>query len=144
MNDFSINLFSKSYSITWTNFIVWLPLFLEVLGKCVKKGKASFIIFKGLSVAKNCLRTESAPLKLLVHMCWAQKQPFAYVLQNRFSKKFRNIHRKTPVLESLFKKVVDLKSNAETPTQVLPFKYCEIFKNTLFTEDLRTTAQKHF
>ena len=28
--------------------------------------------------------------------------PFADVLQNRFSLKFRNIHRKTPVLESLF------------------------------------------
>ena len=29
--------------------------------------KASFIIFKGLSIAKNCLRLESAPLKLLIY-----------------------------------------------------------------------------
>ena len=35
-----------------------------------------------------------------------QKQPFADVLQNGRIKKFRNIHRETPVLESLFKKVV--------------------------------------
>ena len=38
-----------------------------------------------------------------------QKQPFADVLQNRFSQKVRNIHRKTHVLESLFDKVADLK-----------------------------------
>ena len=38
-----------------------------------------------------------------------QKQPFIDVLQNRCSEKFRNILRKTPVLESLFNKVVDLR-----------------------------------
>ena len=32
------------------------------------------------------------------------------VLQNRCSLKFRNIHRKTPVLESLFNKVAGLNS----------------------------------
>ena len=36
-----------------------------------------------------------------------QKQPFAEVLQNRYSSKFRNNHMKTP--ESLFNKVTDLK-----------------------------------
>ena len=39
-----------------------------------------------------------------------KKQPFADVLQNRYSQKFRNIHRKTPVLESLFNKVARLKA----------------------------------
>ena len=34
-----------------------------------------------------------------------QKQQFADVFQNRCSKKLRNIHRKTPALESLFNKV---------------------------------------
>ena len=38
-----------------------------------------------------------------------QKQPFADVLQNRCSGKFCKIHRKTPLLESLFNKVTDLK-----------------------------------
>ena len=28
----------------------------------------------------------------------------------------------------------------ETPTQVLSFEYCEIFKNTYFEERLRTAA----
>ena len=32
-----------------------------------------------------------------------QKQPFADVLENKFSQKFRKIHRKTLVSETLFK-----------------------------------------
>ena len=39
---------------------------------------------------------------------FVQKQLFTDVLQNRCSQKFRNIHRKTPVLESLFDKVAGL------------------------------------
>ena len=35
----------------------------------------------------------------------------ANVLQNSCSKKFRKFHRKTPVLESLFDKVVSLKAH---------------------------------
>ena len=35
-----------------------------------------------------------------------QKQPLADVLQNRCPSKFCKIHRKAPVLESLFNKVV--------------------------------------
>ena len=41
-----------------------------------------------------------------------QKEPFADVLQKRYSYKFHNNHRKTPVLESLFNKVVDLKASS--------------------------------
>ena len=43
--------------------------------------------------------------------------------------KFRNIHRKTPVLES--------------PTQVLSCESCENFKNTYFGEDLRTAVSDY-
>ena len=39
-----------------------------------------------------------------------QKQPFSDVLQDRCSCGFRNVHRKTPWLESLFNKVAGLKS----------------------------------
>ena len=62
--------------------------------------------------------------------------------------KFRNIHRKTPVLESLFNKVSYLqalfnkvlglqacnfiKRDSNTPTQVFSCEYWEIFKNTYF------------
>ena len=46
----------------------------------------------------------------------------------------KNTHKKTPVLESLFNKVV--------PTQVFPRKYCKFFKDTYFEEHLRTAASE--
>ena len=39
-----------------------------------------------------------------------QKQPFPNVFQNRCSSKFRNIHEKTPVLESLFNNAAGLEA----------------------------------
>ena len=39
-----------------------------------------------------------------------QKQPFANVLKNRYSEKFHNIHKKAPVLDSLFNKAAVLKA----------------------------------
>ena len=47
-----------------------------------------------------------------------QKEPPADVLQNRFSLKFRNIQRKTFVLESLLNKVAGLQLSCD---------YCENF-----------------
>ena len=44
------------------------------------------------------------------------------------------LHKETPVLESLFKKVA---RNKETPAQVFSCESCEAFKNTIFTEHLR-------
>ena len=38
-----------------------------------------------------------------------KKQPFEFFLRNRCSWKFRNVHRNTPVLESLFNKGAGLK-----------------------------------
>ena len=57
-------------------------------------------------------------------------QPFADVLQNRYSYKFRNIHRKTP--ESLYNKVGLQVYLKETTTQVFSCEYFEIFKNSFF------------
>ena len=51
--------------------------------------------------------------------------------------------RKTPVLESLFNKVVGFQAchvKKDTPTQALFCEICEIFKNTYFEEHSRTTA----
>ena len=52
----------------------------------------------------------------------------------------KNIHWKTPVLESFLKKIACLKvSNfikKETPTEVSCCEYYEIFKNRFFTEHL--------
>ena len=41
---------------------------------------------------------------------YLQKQLFVGVFQSRFSKKFHNIHRKTPLSKSLFHKVAGLKA----------------------------------
>ena len=43
-----------------------------------------------------------SPYLLVTLWLELQKQPFADVLQNRRSLKFRNIHRETPALDSLF------------------------------------------
>ena len=46
-----------------------------------------------------------------------------------YSEKFRNIHRKTSVLESLFNKIAGL--------QVFSCEYCDISKNGFFIEHLQ-------
>ena len=64
------------------------------------------------------------------------------VLKN-FQSEFRNIHRKTHVLEPLFNKVAGFKACnfiKETPTQEFSYEYCEIFKKTYFEKHLRTAA----
>ena len=73
-----------------------------------------------------------------------QKQPFPDVLPNSCSSKFRKFHRKTPVLESLFTKVADLKACnviRDTPTNVFSREIREIFRNTIF---YRTPAMAAF
>ena len=47
-------------------------------------------------------------------------------------------HKKIPLLESFFNKVVDLMT--ETPAQVFSCKFCTIFQQTLFTEHLHMIA----
>ena len=62
--------------------------------------------------------------------------------EKRCSLKFRKIHRKTPAPESLFKWSFTPEARncikRETLAQVFSCKFCEIFKNTFFREDLRT------
>ena len=53
-----------------------------------------------------------------------QKQPLVGVSQNRCPEKFRNIHRKTPVLKSLFEKVPSI---LQTPTQDFKDSTARIF-----------------
>ena len=43
--------------------------------------------------------------------CSFEKRPFTDVLENKYSQKFRNIHREAPVLESLFNKVAGWKAS---------------------------------
>ena len=57
---------------------------------------------------------------------------FADFHQNKCSQKFGNIYKKTPVLESLFKKVAGLEAGKYIATQVFSYVYCKIFKNSFF------------
>ena len=57
-----------------------------------------------------------------------QKQPLEVFYKRSCFQKFCNIYRKTPVVESLFSKVV--------PKQIFSREYCKIFKNTYFEEHL--------
>ena len=54
-----------------------------------------------------------------------QKLPFANVLQNRYSYKFPDIHKKISVLESLVIK-------KETPAEVFSCEYHKMFENSFF------------
>ena len=57
-----------------------------------------------------------------------QKQPPEAFCKKMCSWKFHKIHRKTPVPETLLKK--------ETLVQVFSCEFCEISKNTFFTEHI--------
>ena len=59
------------------------------------------------------------------------KQPFTDVFQGRCSEKFRNIRRKTPVLETLFNIFTRFEAGIfikkDTPTRAFSYEYCKIF-----------------
>ena len=73
-----------------------------------------------------------------------QKQSPEVFYKKAVFKTFRNIHRKTAVLESLFNKAAGLACLAtlmkETPSQTLSIEYCEVLKNTHFKQHLQTAA----
>ena len=70
-----------------------------------------------------------------------QEHLFANVLQSRYSYKFPDIHKKIPVLKSLFNTVRGLKAynfnKKEMWTQVFSHEYNKNFQNSYFMEHLR-------
>ena len=65
-----------------------------------------------------------------------QKQPSEVFWVKKCSQKFHKFHRKTPVLKPHFIK-------KEALVRVFSCEFCEISKNTFFSEHLWTTASKH-
>ena len=64
-----------------------------------------------------------------------EKLPFADALQNRCTESFCNIHRKTPVLQSLLNNAASLYSCdliKKTPIQAFSCEYYESFRNSYF------------
>ena len=70
-----------------------------------------------------------------------QKQPFADALQNWCSEKFRNIRRKTPVLESLFNKGAGLMAcniiKKRLQDRYFPLNNAKLLRTAFFKEHLR-------
>ena len=63
--------------------------------------------------------------------------------EQNLSWKYCDVHRKTLVLESLFKKASGLRACnfiRTLSTHLFSYEYCEIFKNTFFEEHLRGAA----
>ena len=71
------------------------------------------------------------------HCIISHKHPFADVLENRCSYKFRKIHRKTLVLESLFDKVAGLQtSNLQTfKTSCFPVNFTKFLWKSFSPDD---------
>ena len=81
--------------------------------------------------------------KLNVNKKEKKKQSVTDALQKRFSKKFCKFPKKTPVLESLFKKVAGLKAcqglNLIKKTfqhRCFPVKFVKFLRTVFFTEHL--------
>ena len=60
-----------------------------------------------------------------------QMKPLAHVPQTRCSEKFQNIHRKTPVLESLFNKACNF-IKYRLQRRCFFCEYCKIFTKNIF------------
>ena len=90
--------------------------------------KHNYILPISSSLAKKCC--SSLLLKTTVRSSRSQMFFKIVVLKN-----FRNLHRKTPLLEKLYEK--------ETTTQVFFFEYCKIFKKSLFYRVSAVVASGH-
>ena len=118
----------------------------EIVSKC-----SHFVLIQNLNVLLR--------LPLIPYIEWINIFSFPQLLETDFQitsrsqkffkicilKNFYKVHRKTPVLESLFDKVVGLKACNFTKKRfktrfIFPCEYCKIIKNTLFTEHFRPTA----
>ena len=80
---------------------------------------------------------------LLKRLCCKKQQPEVFY-KKRCSLKFRKIHKKLPVQESLFflncRPEVGNFIKKATLAQAFSYEFCEISKNTFFTEHLWGTA----
>ena len=75
-----------------------------------------------------------------------QKQPPEALYKKSCSQKFRNFHRKTPAVKSLFHKVADLQACnfLKKRLQHSCFPVTKFLQNTYFEEHLRTAATELF
>ena len=110
---------SIQFLVYWVKLkIAWFPLSHNII---------TYVLFQRKSHSNAGSRSQ------------VQKQSFANAMKNIFLK-FRNIHSKTSVLESVFIKVAELHACnfiKVTSTQLFSCEYCKIFKNSFFIEHVQ-------
>ena len=103
---FKIHLYKKIYILYIKNYISAGSY------SAANKGRSTVTYRKSLAFDRPYLSCNDHGDRWLfqeIYLYHFQKQPYADVLQNRCYWKFRNIHRKTSVLASLFNKVAGLR-----------------------------------
>ena len=130
---------SRNSRLKATNFIGQGKAFYRQRipeSSCVRKKSVDLDI---LLISRNVDRKIMQSIWITSKPPSRQKQPPEVFCKKRCSLKFRKIHRKTPVPESLFKLSCNF-FKKEILAKVFSCEFCEISKNNFFTEHLRTTA----
>ena len=149
----NLAIFTREH-LCWSRFLITLRTFKRFQGcfpvktaKCLRTG-----IFKNickqlfLQFYWNIMRGNLKSFNLLIKlgcctpiktirmldtlMVVKTKAATAGVLKKSFSEKFRNIHRKTPVLESLFNRNQSIDLQRKFPVNIARFLKTSILKNT--------------
>ena len=98
-----------------------------------------------LILSESCTIKSHLKVSILYNFMALSQADTGGVLLKKVFLKFRKMHRKTPVSDSLFKESRRLETciftkKRDSGTGVFNFEFCEIFKSIFFTEYLRTTA----
>ena len=114
--------------------------FAEILTLFCRKIFLVFFLILQETFSNSCDFALSSDLKNILTKHFPTMQPFANVLQNRFSYEFFRIRKKISVLESLFNKVTGLIAcnfiKKQTPTQMFSCEYHKMFENSFLIKKL--------
>ena len=72
---------------------------------------------------------QQSPQGIYSNLSYLQKQPFRDILQTRCSQKFRKLHRKKSVLESLFNNTAGLRPETLLKTDPSTGAFLETLRN---------------
>ena len=114
--------------------------FAEILILFCRKIFFVFFLILQETFSNSCDFALSSDLKNILTKHFPTMQPFANVLQNRFSYEFFRIRKKISVLESLFNKVTGLIAcnfiKKQSPTQMFSCEYHKMFENSFLIKKL--------
>ena len=114
--------------------------FAEILILFCRKIFFVFFLILQETFSNSCDFVLISDLKNVLTKHFPTMQPFADILQNRFSYEFFRICKKISVLESLFNKVTGLIAcnfiKKQTPTQMFSCEYHKMFENSFLIKKL--------